>query len=75
MSPYYLRGARPFPPLAIEVITQILSWCDQQTLGRVCRASNALLHFAGPLLYKHVTVTGYRQLERLFYLDVSVPCL
>ena len=56
---------RPLPSLPIETKGHILSFCDSQTLGRATQVSLAFLELAGPILYEHVTVTGYDQLRRL----------
>ena len=57
------------PPLPTETKAHILSYCDQQTLGRAAGASLELLELAGPLLYQDITVKGYNQCLRLLGQD------
>ena len=59
------------PALPTETHAHILSYCDDQTLGRACLVSPAFLELASPLLYTHVAITGFDQLVKLFYDDVS----
>ena len=62
---------RPSPALHWEIIDNVLSYCDPCTLGRASLVSFATLERAGPLLYRHITITGFDQLGRMFYDQVS----
>lgn len=62
---------RSSPALHWEIIEHILSCCDPCTLGRASLVSFATLERAGPLLYRHITITGFDQLGRMFYDQVS----
>jgi hypothetical protein len=64
-----IRG--PLSSLPTETYQHILSFCDPSTLGRASLVSLAFLELAGPFLYRDVNVTGFDQLERLFYSEVS----
>lgn len=58
------------PSLPTETHAHVLSYCDAQTLGRACLVSFAFLELAGPLLYEHINITGFAQLESMFYNEV-----
>ena len=62
---------RPLPYLPLETKAHILANCDVQTLGRATQVSLAFLELAGPILYEHITVTGYNHLQRLIDGQVS----
>ena len=64
-----VASSRP-PSLPTETHAHILSYCDAQTLARASRVSLAFLQLAGPHLYEHITIRGFKQLERMFYREV-----
>ena len=64
--------SKTLPSFPTETHAHILSYCDQQTLARISATSSTFLELAGPLLYRHITITGFDQLQRLFYTDVSI---
>lgn len=62
---------KPLPLLPTETHAHILSYCDPDTLAHASTVSFAFLQLASPLLYcRDLTITGYDQLQRLFYNEV-----
>ncbi|KAL7416959.1 hypothetical protein BDY24DRAFT_378823 [Mrakia frigida] len=56
-----------------DVILAILAEeCDPTSLAVLCTVSFELLHLAGPLLYRQITIDSFQMLFKLFYQQVSV---
>jgi hypothetical protein len=57
------------PSLPTETHEHILSFCDQQTLGRACLVSLAFLELASPHLHRDITIHGFLHLDKLLHPD------
>ena len=71
---------RCLPHLPAETYSHILSFCEPDVLADASRVSLAFLELAGPILYRHVTITGLNQLDKLFHREASaipvfLPCV
>jgi len=62
----------PLPSLPIEIKKEILKFCDPPTLAKTSSLSLAFLQLSSPLLYRHVTIKGPRQLKMMLSLVVSL---
>ena len=65
------RPSRHLPLLPLETKAHILTFCDAPTLAQASLVSLTFLELASPRLYGHITITGFDQLDRLFYKEVS----
>ena len=60
-----------FPPIPLDVVRHILSFCHVPTLAVTSRASLAFLELSSPFLYRDITIEGEERLNMLARSEVG----